>query len=244
MIATVLISGLILSLPPLQPDPTPATRDSLSLSSNPSEGPLAKPAAWSLPSTLPPVEAPDESPMYLTLGAGLTFNEDSPGPASDLDYDEGFALFAAIGRNFGHEDGERLGFDLEFELLYTDTDIDRSGLQSGSDVTMIGGFVNGLFDYRLTDSTSLFVGGGLGVAALDIGDIDDGLNAFDEDDGPFLAWQLKGGARWHISDVVRLELGYRWLNVDDAEIDDDSNNVSFDLETSQHILGIGLQFAL
>jgi hypothetical protein len=35
-------------------------------------------------------------------------------------------------------------------------------------------------------------------------------------------------------------VGYRFLNIDDAEIDDGLGDSSFDLETEQHVLEVGL----
>ena len=46
------------------------------------------------------------------------------------------------------------------------------------------------------------------------------------------------------SDDVAWTLGYRFLNIDDAEIDDDLGGASFDLETQQHIFQLGVRFQL
>jgi opacity protein-like surface antigen len=49
---------------------------------------------------------------------------------------------------------------------------------------------------------------------------------------------------WHLSENTTFSVGYRFLNIDDAEIDDDLGDASFDLETQQHVLEVGLTFGI
>ena len=50
--------------------------------------------------------------------------------------------------------------------------------------------------------------------------------------------------RWYANEDVSVSLGYRFLNVDDVEIDDDSGTAAFELETEQHAIELGVRFAL
>lgn len=183
--------------------------------------------------------------MYLQLGAGLTTTHDANGPGEEIDFDEGYAIPVAIGCRFGASDGNPVAFDVEFEGLWTDQDADDSGtLQAVTDVSVLGGLVNGLAEFAVSDRLALYAGAGLGLAALDVGTTSDALNDFDEEDGPFLAWQLKAGVRLWTSERTAWSLGYRFLNIDDAEIDDDIGGASFDFETEQHVVELGLRFGL
>lgn len=183
--------------------------------------------------------------MYIQLGAGLTTTSEADGPGEEIDFDEGYAIPVAIGYRFGANDGNAVAFDLEFEGLWTDQDADDSGtLQAVTDVSVLAGLVNGLAEYAVSERFALYGGAGLGLAGMDVGTSSDALNDFDEEDGPFLAWQLKAGVRLWSTESTAWSLGYRFLNIDDAEIDDDIGGASFDLETEQHVVELGVRFSL
>jgi len=181
---------------------------------------------------------------YVQIGAGVMTVADSDGPSEDVEFDEGFAIPIAIGHRFGADDGNAFAFDLEFEAIYTDTDTDEGVLEAVSDVTTIAGLLNGVGEFSFGNKLGAYLGAGIGVAALDIGTQSDAANDFDEEDGPFLAWQAKAGLRLWSSEDLAWGLGYRFLNVDDAEIDDDIGGADFDLQTQQHILELNLRFQL
>jgi opacity protein-like surface antigen len=77
---------------------------------------------------------------------------------------------------------------------------------------------------------------------MDVGTQSDSLHDFDSDDGPFLAWQAKAGFVWRTSSSMSVLLGYRFINVDDNQIDDDIGAASFELSTEQHVIELGLRF--
>jgi opacity protein-like surface antigen len=183
--------------------------------------------------------------LYIQLNGGVTTTTKSDGPDEEIDFDEGFEVAAAFGTRFDADDGDAMAFDVEVEAVYTDQDADNEGvLEAVTDVTMIGGFLNGLIDFALGDKFSFYGGAGIGLAMLDIGTNTDSVNDFDEEDGPFLAWQAKAGLRLWASQETAWSLGYRFLNVDDAEIDDDLGGAGFDLETQQHIVELSVRFQL
>lgn len=185
-----------------------------------------------------------ERRMYLRVTGGLVTSEDSDGPGEDIEFDEGYLLSLGIGHRFGASD-TGLGFAMELEGVYTDQDASSAGaLQAVSDVTVAGAMVNGVLDFRMADQFALYGAGGIGAAWLDVGTTSDGLNDFSDEDGPFLAWQLKAGVAWNFSDSTALQVGYRFLNIDDAEIDDGIGAADFDLQTQQHALEVGLVFGI
>jgi opacity protein-like surface antigen len=185
-----------------------------------------------------------ERRTYLRLSGGLVTTEDSSGPDEDLEFDEGFLLGVALGRRMGASD-TGFGFGLELEGLVTDQDTDDDGpIQAVSDLTVAAAMLNATLDYRIADAISLYGGAGIGPAWLDVGTESDSINDFDDEDGPFLAWQARAGVAWHLSENTTFSVGYRFLNIDDAEIDDDLGDASFDLETQQHVLEVGLTFGI
>lgn len=180
------------------------------------------------------------------IGADLVTTESADGPEEDIDFDEGYGLSVGVLRRFASEDGDAWAYDLGIEGFWTDQDADDDDIVSAvRDVNTTGLMFEGIADYALSDRSSLYAGAGLGAAWVDVGQ-DSGTD-FDEDDGPFLAWQIKLGARWDLSTTTALDVGYRLRNIDDVELDDDGgglDDASFDLETQQHMLGIGIRFLL
>jgi len=158
---------------------------------------------------------------------------------------QGWAVPFAIGCHHTGDVSDRWSWDFELEGLYTDQDADDDPpLEAVRDITVAAALLNAIVDFSIAENWAIYAGGGVGAAWLDIGTESDNLHDFNEDDGPFLAWQGKAGLRWFTTDSLSLNLGYRFLNVDDAEIDDDIGNSSFDLETQQHILEVGLRVLL
>lgn len=181
------------------------------------------------------------SNLYLRINGGLVTTTDSDGPGEEIDFDEGLLVAIAVGKRFPG-DLNNFAFDLELEGVYTDQDADDEGLlQAVNDITTISAFFNGILDYRLAERFSVYGGGGLGLAWVDVGTTSDALNDFDDEDGPFLAWQAKAGFKYHTRGGA-INLGYRFFNIDDVEIDDDVGDADFDLETEQHVLELGYTF--
>ncbi len=188
-------------------------------------------------------ESPERR-TYLRIGGGLATTEDSGGPSEDVEFDDGFLLALAVGRRMG-AGTTGLGFGLEIEGLFTDQDADDGGtVEPVRDTTVYGAFLNGVLDFRIADSFTLYGTAGLGPAWLDIGTKSDGINDFDDEDGPFLAWQAKAGVAWHLGEASSFSLGYRFVNIDDVEIEDELSGDSFDLETQQHGIEVGFAFGL
>lgn len=199
-------------------------------------------AMWSAPYYA--AESTTERNTYLRLSGGLVTTEDSAGPDEDIEFNEGYLLGVAIGRRMGASENG-LGFGLELEGLWTDQDADDQGaIQAITDVSVLGAMLNGTLDFKIADAFSIYGGGGVGAAWMNIGTDADSLNDFNDEDGPFFAWQLRGGVMWHLSDMTAFNVGYRFLNIDDAQIDDDIGAADFDLETQQHVLEVGLTFGI
>lgn len=183
----------------------------------------------------------DGSPWYLRVNGGLVTTEESSQGSEEIDFDEGFLLALAVGQRV--TSGEHaVNFNMEIEGLFTDQDADDDGvLQAVNDVTVMAAFLNGMLTVDLAERFAFYGGAGIGPGWLDIGT----ESGFDDEDGPFLAWQARAGFAWRFAESTALELGYRFVNIDDAEVDDGGvGNTSFDLETQQHGLEVGLCFGL
>ncbi|HEV8112191.1 MAG TPA: outer membrane beta-barrel protein [Planctomycetota bacterium] len=203
---------------------------------------IVDPFAWPAPIIVQ--ESHTEKKSYLRLSGGLTTTEDSSGPDEDIKFNEGYLLGVAFGRRVGASD-TGLGFCFELEGLWTDQDADDDGpIQAVSDVSVAALLLNGLLDFRIADAVGLYGGAGIGVAWLNVGTEADSLHEFNDEDGPFLAWQARAGVEFHLSGSTTLNVGYRFLNIDDANIDDDIGAASFDLQTQQHVLEVGISFGI
>ncbi len=183
----------------------------------------------------------DDDPWYMRVNLGLTTTEDVDEGSEEIDFDEGWLIALAVGQRV--TSGDRpLHFNLELEGLYTDQDADDDGLIMAVEDLNVGAlFLNGLLDLHLAERFSIYGGLGIGPAWLDVGT----SSGFDDEDGPFLAWQARAGFTWHFAETTAFQIGYRFVNVDDAEIDDGGlGSAEFDLETQQHGLELGLCFGI
>ena len=189
----------------------------------------------------------DDGGVYFQLSAGLTSARDSGGPATapDLEYDNGELYGVALGLHFGTAEALRLGLDVELEVIYSEQDIEAGGgLTLPSTSSFAAAMVNALLEFSLTEQLSVYGGAGIGIAAFDIDDFEDGVNTFEQDENAQFAWQIKTGLRVRLSRHVSLSGGYRWLQIADDRLTDDVNDVSFDLETGLHTVELGLRFTL
>ncbi|MBK8180551.1 MAG: porin family protein [Planctomycetes bacterium] len=178
---------------------------------------------------------------YGRVNAGLVTTDDSRGPGNeDVEFDEGFLLSAALGKRVSSGTGP-VAVDVDVEALWTQQDASTSGvLQAVDEITVLAGMLNVTLDLRVAEPVSVYVGAGAGAAWMDVGT----SGGFHDDDGPFLAWQARGGVEWRFAPRMAARVGYRFLNIDNNNIDDGIGNSSFDLETKQHVLELGLTFEL
>ena len=180
--------------------------------------------------------------LFLELGGGLVTTTNSDGPGEEIDFDEGYGAFIGIGKRFAGAPNN-IGFDVILEGFLTDQDVGDDGVVNAvNDITAAGLLISGLVDFEVSDSVSLYAGPGVGVSWLDVGTNSDSINDFDEDEGALLTWEARAGARFRLAERTSAFIGYRFLNIDDAEIDDDIGAAGFDLQTEQHILEAGLRF--
>lgn len=186
---------------------------------------------------------PDRSrgAWYARVSGGLVTTKDTNGPGNEkVKFDEGFLLGAALGQRVTSGQGP-INVDVDVEGLWTQQDASTTGaLQAVNDITVLAALLNATLNVAVAERASLYLGGGVGAAWMSVGT----GSGFKDDDGPFLAWQARTGLEWRFAQSMALNLGYRFLNIDKNNIDNGIGNSSFDLETQQHVLEIGLRFGL
>jgi len=182
---------------------------------------------------------------HLQIDGGFTTTENSAGPDEDIEFDEGLKLGLGLMNRTGTENGDRWAFDWGVNALFTDQDANKDNTPPVRDTTVMGLYLQGIVDYAVSDVLSIYGGLGIGPAWLDVGTASDQPSDFSEEDGPFLSWNAQAGLRWWSSPNVAWNLGYRFVNVDNVNLDDGGvDDADFDLETTQHIAEVGVMFHL
>ncbi|MBA4010205.1 MAG: flagellar motor protein MotB, partial [Erythrobacter sp.] len=179
---------------------------------------------------------------------------DAEGNAA-ADYDTGYDFGGLVGYDFG-------SFRLEAEASYRAADLSEVtggslGLANNPLATAPGGFttftgtrealgeinalsfmLNGLFDFGDDDGVQGFVGGGVGVARVDMeGRVNaNGPGVWDDSDTGF-AWQLLAGVRAPINDTWDVGLKYRYFRAPDINLVDPLGRDLTTSLTSHSILG-------
>jgi outer membrane protein OmpA-like peptidoglycan-associated protein/opacity protein-like surface antigen len=147
------------------------------------------------------------------------------------DADTGYDFGAVVGHDFG-------GFRLEAEVSYREADLTEvSGstrflpvagnppfFSSGTydaagDTNALSFMLNGMFDFGADDGLQGFVGGGVGVARVDVQNVVSAPSWLDDSDTGF-AWQAIAGIRAPLSDSWDVGLKYRYFNAPNVDLVD------------------------
>lgn len=155
--------------------------------------------------------------------------------AIKIDHDYGYDVGGLVGYDFG-------GFRLEAEASFREADpsnltstvrvpgqtaITGTGSAIGSfnyvagDTNALSFMVNGLLDFGADDGLQGFIGGGVGIARVDLQSSINrlGPGIVDDSDTGF-AWQALAGVRAPISDHWDVGLKYRFFNANDIDLFD------------------------
>jgi outer membrane protein OmpA-like peptidoglycan-associated protein len=162
----------------------------------------------------------------------------------DLDYNIGAAPIDATGNaDTGYDFGGVVGYDfggfrLEAEVGYRETDLksfasalsaipggagatlQRGGVYgTGGDANALSFMVNGVLDFGDDDGLQGFVGGGAGVARVDVNQVFAAPAWLDDSDTGF-AWQALAGVRAPLSESWDVGLKYRFFNAAGVDLVD------------------------
>jgi OOP family OmpA-OmpF porin len=173
-----------------------------------------------------------------------------------IGFEEGFDGAGFIGYDFG-------AFRVEAEVAYKQADVEEittNGLTApgtagtgalfdggNGDISILSGMVNAMLDFGDDDGLSGFVGGGVGMARVDINSVTAFTNtgALIDDSDTRFAWQLFAGVRQALSRTVDIHLKYRFFNVDELEyVGFGGRAVGADLRTHSLLGGITFNFGV
>ena len=174
---------------------------------------------------------------YVGVDGGVMIVEDMSldigtlNDAASLDTDKGYDFGGVVGYDFG-------GFRLESEVSYREADVTQfssptAQITGGSTTALAPGrnydvagdanalsfMVNGLLDFGDDDGIQGFVGGGVGVARVDVQTVLGAPSYLDDSDTGF-AWQALAGIRAPLSDSWDVGLKYRFFNADNVGLVD------------------------
>lgn len=174
-------------------------------------GPLMPKAPPALP-FVPP--SPSGGWYWGASGGYLWLNDAISCGCENLNYDSGWGINGVAGYHFTN------GFSLGLSTGYLDgqydvVDGDGGDVSGSADLQMVPVMLNATYSLDLTDSLLLYVGGGLGTALTELDGVDSGDNSSDW----HFAWQGRAGFGYKISTDVTLNLGYRYIRVEDAMSD-------------------------
>lgn len=182
--------------------------------------------------------------LYLSgaLGAHKTDDADVTGSAinEEADTDTGVAGLVGLGLQLG-----TTNWRTELEGGYRETAVDTiSGVTGTGDVDILSIMGNVFYDIELSQKLDFYLGGGLGLADVDISNAGTfGGATVDENDMGW-AWQLGAGAAYALNDRLKLTLDYRFLNIEDLDYATSPNLGELDVDVRDHAVFVGLRFAL
>lgn len=184
-----------------------------------------------------PIFAAEEKPYYISGNIGLSLVDatvSDPRIAftveSELETD--FMFGAAVGYDFG------MG-RIEGEIGYSMHDLEASGasVASGGDIDILSLLINGFYDIETKSPVTPYVGGGVGVAFIDIEDVSVSGIVIENKNDKVFAYQLGAGIGYAVTDSVTLDFGYRYFAASDPDFD------GTEAEVSSHNFTVGARFS-
>ena len=185
---------------------------------------------------------------YIGVDGGATLVEDMDldisglNNAASIDYDYGYDVGGYTGYDFGP-------FRLEAEVSYREADpqdvttsvvfpgVGTTGsFDSVGHVNALAFMVNGLIDFGADDGVQGFVGGGAGVARVDVRNLIANPRYLNDSDTGF-AYQALAGVRAPLTDHIDVGLKYRFFTAPNVDL---VSNTGADIQTrlrSHSILG-------
>lgn len=163
-----------------------------------------------------------KSGLYFEVGGGLSLLSDTDltrlGVGSETQSDEGFILSGAIGTQFQN-------VHVEAEALYFENGFDQisgagSSVKMGGDATVVGGMASVYYDFDFGANWRPFLGGGVGMVRVSVNDAAaPGFFSVDDDDRA-IAYQLRAGISYSLSEHTDFVVNYRYLISDDLDFAD------------------------
>lgn len=189
-----------------------------------------------------PALAQDASGNYIqiNLGANVAGQVDLEATlppdtvAADTDLETGLFASIAAGASAGG------GFNFEGEVIYLGSDIDTAeadavlGYPLDASVTSYAAMVNAIYTFD-AGAVRPYIGAGVGWG------ISEYEFAGESDDDTGLAWQVKTGVTFPMSDTMTWDVGYRYVSLPSYEKSE--GGASLDADGTAHVVTIGARFA-
>ncbi|MEL6238022.1 MAG: outer membrane beta-barrel protein, partial [Pseudomonadota bacterium] len=175
--------------------------------------------------------------LYVGVDGGITLEDQvdvdadttPPENAAFADTETGFDFDIVIGYDFGpvriEAEGAYKQNSYDGLTVVLPAIVPGSPVPSGTvveneeDLSIFSGMVNGIIDLGNDDGFNVFVGGGVGIANLDIPVEVAGVGTVVDDSTTDFAYQALAGLRFPVSDNLDLGLKYRYFVIDEFEID-------------------------
>lgn len=207
-----------------------------------------------------------------TTGEGTTIPAGTVLPAGSslgwtTEFDDGYALSAAIGRRFGNWRGE---LELAYQSNDVDThrDVQAAGIPLGAEdagVLITGSpnlgvsvadlvaagrgsvdttfaMANLYYDFNAWSGFTPYVGGGIGAGFVNVDYSPSDVQIVD-DDATVLAYQVIAGASYDVSDRIELFAQYRYRATEDVETEVSLFDADLDIENRASVLEAGMRFS-
>lgn len=188
---------------------------------------------------------PSNLGYYLSGNAGVSWLEDADierdlnNGSAEAEYDTGFLFGGAFGYDFGL-------LRTEAEFGYRENNIDEfkdisidgiyvGDMSASGKMTTLSYMLNTYIDFENDSSVTPYIGGGVGLADININDLRVNDNHFDGDDTVF-AYQAAAGLGYDINESLTLDVGYRYFATEDHEID------SLDGEYNDHNFSVTVRY--
>lgn len=146
-------------------------------------------------------------PFYVGASSGVSFLQDLKEDRETYHHDAGFAFSTFLGWNEGPG---RL--ELEYSRFNNEIDTYDDGLVTvdgdRNNVDLYAYMMNGYLDFPISSRLTGYLGGGLGVAQVQVNDFVDSTSQFG------IAYQTKVGASLSLTNRAELFGGYRFLGTE------------------------------
>lgn len=152
----------------------------------------------------------------------------------DLDLDRGVMVGGLIGKTLNN------GLAIEGEVLWARSGVETDevdvvlGTPLDASISSLMAMANARYVFQ-GDTFSPYLGAGLGFGRVKV-------EMMDEDDTDTgLAWQVKAGVIIKSSDTLSWDLGYRYVDGPEYEVEDGSDSVS--MGSQIHAVSLGMRYA-
>lgn len=176
--------------------------------------------------------------LYIKGGAGWNHTQDQDiSGGTEAELDEGVGLTGAVGYDFGD-------MRTEMEVTFRKNGVD--GLSAGASLPSPDGdmqstafMANGYYDLPVGGPVKPYIGGGIGVAHVNVKDYSTaGTTVADEDDNVF-AYQAMAGMEYAVNNKVDLYTEYKYFATEDVDFGGGAEG-----DYRNHAIMAGLKYSL